>query len=70
MTNLLQDLSSSLLGARASRPHRAPKGAKILPGAQLQTFMFTLRAHCGRDARGPSEELEWSSVEFQEGEGT
>src|SRR6267142_3260209 len=30
--------------------------------AQLHTFLFALRAHGGRAARGPSEELEWANA--------
>ena len=45
---------NSLLGPRAFRPQRAT-GAHFFAVA-LQS-LFALRAHCGRDARGPSKEL-------------
>jgi len=41
--------SSSLLGARAARPLRAPQGARILPSTQLQTFC----SRCALTAGGP-----------------
>ena len=49
--------SSSSLGPRASRPLRQPK---VREHSRLLNFpvLFALRAHCGRDARGPSEEIE------------
>ncbi len=49
--------SSSSLGPRASRPHRAPSGALIATPSPANVPL-ALRARCGRDARGPSEELE------------
>ena len=51
----MKDRSSDLLGPRASRPHRAP-GTKYFQNLQV---IFALRAHCGRDARGPSKSLDW-----------
>src|SRR6266850_7259400 len=43
------DYSSSSLGLRASRPPRAPQGARILQGAQLQTSC----SRCALTAGGP-----------------
>ena len=52
------DHSSSSLGPRASRPHRAPSGA-IDPGeGSTPNALLALRARGGRDARGFSEEFE------------
>ena len=39
--------------------------ARKFPAGSNANVLFALRAHCGRDARGPSEELEWSSTTFR-----
>jgi hypothetical protein len=51
--------SSSSLGPRAPRPLRVPQGARNLAKCTTSEVLFALRAHGGRGARGPSEELEW-----------
>ncbi|MCA1573100.1 MAG: hypothetical protein LC770_00860 [Acidobacteria bacterium] len=43
------------------RPHPAPSGALTSQCDQLTT-QLALRARGGRDARGPSEELEWLKI--------
>ena len=48
-----RDHSRSSLGPRAARPQKR---------AQRARFLFALRAHCGRAARGPSEELECEPI--------
>ena len=45
-----------LLEPRASCPQRA-EGAQAFENPS--PIIFALRAHCGRDARGPSQSLEW-----------
>jgi len=51
--------SSDLLGPRASRP-QTRRGAATL--AVVLQSLFALRAHCGRDARGPSKSLDRTSL--------
>jgi hypothetical protein len=51
--------SSSLLGPRASRPQtRCQARSSVNINIEPPVKVFALRAHCGRDARGPSKELD------------
>ena len=45
--------SRDLLEPRASRPQGSSKGSH-----HIGKTLFALRAHCGRDARGPSKSLD------------
>ena len=41
-------------GARASRPQRSAGANWFIASWLTEQKLFALRAHCGRDARGPS----------------
>jgi hypothetical protein len=51
----LEFLRNLLLGARATRPHRVPSAQSFV--TRFIESIFALRAHCGRDARAPSNQL-------------
>ena len=61
VVSLVCDTHSQVICWDRGRPARnAPKARGFQAAVSL--FIFALRAHCGRDARGPSKSLDWLNV--------
>ena len=58
MSELCPKHSSSFTGTAGVPPAQAPPGALVPSNGPTTHLLLALRARGGRDARGPSEELE------------